>query len=424
MIQAIKTTTAFVSVTILFFAWGFISSNNDPLLTALKAIFDLNWSEALLTQFVSFIASGLISLPAAALINRVGAVKAILVSLLTMAFGCFFMQLGTGAQIYGLILLALFIIACGITSLQVAANPLIAALGPASASHFRLTLAQTFNSLGVVIGVHFGSKIMLSSEILSIKKDILTGAVEHITDAAQRSGALSAVADAFLIMGIAIICLMAFVFWQRKAIESASVTLTSEKGASVLDALGSKWAVFGAIVIGLYVGAEVSIGSIMIKFLNGVDIMNLPLETAGKYLANLYWGGALVGRLIGSYLLTRVRATHLLTIAATCATFLCLVVAVSTGHIAGYAALGVGIFNSIMFPTIFTITLERAGVAQSSTSGLLCLAIVGGAILPVSVGAIADSTNLSMSFFVPLFAYLVIAIFAILAGRQRPNDAN
>ena len=417
--KTIGATSAFVSITTLFFVWGFIASNNDPLLTALKAIFNLNWSEALLTQFVSFIASGLISLPAAALINRIGSVKAILVALSAMAFGCFFIQIGTGIQIYALILLALFILAGGITALQVAANPLIAALGPSETSHFRLTFAQTFNSLGVVIGVHFGSKIMLSSDILSVKKDILTGAVEHISDVTLKGLALSAVSHAFMIMGIMVLLLMAFIFWQRKTIESASPNQAECNNGSVLDALKSKWAIFGAIVIGLYVGAEVSIGSIMIKFLNQSEILDLPLETAGIYLANLYWGGALVGRFIGTFLLTRMRATILLLGAASFATILCLTAALTKGEIAGFAALGVGVCNSIMFPTIFTITLERAGVAQSSTSGLLCLAIVGGAILPISVGAIADSTNLSMAFFVPFIAYMVITGFAALAGKAK-----
>lgn len=416
MFKTAKTSAAFISVTILFFAWGFIASNNDPLLTALKAVFNLTWSEALLTQFVSFIASGLISLPAAALINRIGAVKTILVALGIMAIGCFFVDFGTELQVYGFILVALFILAAGITSLQVAANPLIAGLGPQESSHFRLTFAQTFNSLGVVIGVHFGSKIMLSSDILEVKKDLLSGKVLPISDPLQRAEALGAVSHAFFIMGIAVLLLMAFIFWQRKLIERESQNKPTESKASVLDALKSKWAIFGALVIGLYVGAEVSIGSIMIKFLNQSDILNLELEDAGNYLANIYWGGALIGRFIGSYLLTKIRATSLLYSAASCAAILCFIAAISTGEIAGFAALGVGFFNSIMFPIIFTITLEKSDAAQSSTSGLLCLAISFGAVLPLMMGAIADHSSLSISFFVPVVAYIIIAIFAGFAG--------
>ena len=184
-------------------------------------------------------------------------------------------------------------------------------------------------------------------------------------------------------------------------------------------ALRSRWAVFGAIAIGLYVGAEVSIGSIMINFLNREEVLNLSLETAGFYLANIYWMGALVGRFVGSYLLTRFPAAVLLGCAAAMAALLCVTVVTADGPIAAYAALMVGLFNSIMFPTIFTITLERAGVAQSSTSGLLCVAIVGGAILPYTVGLIADNLSLSTAFLVPMLAYVAITVFAMLAAKAR-----
>jgi FHS family L-fucose permease-like MFS transporter len=183
------------------------------------------------------------------------------------------------------------------------------------------------------------------------------------------------------------------------------------------DVLRSRWAIFGAVAIGLYVGAEVSIGSIMINFLNQPQVLGLPLEDAGAYLANFYWGGALVGRLVGTLLLTRVRATRLLATCGVIAALLCVAVLAGSGPVSGYAALAIGLFNSIMFPTIFTITLERSGVSQSSTSGLLCLAIFGGAVLPLAVGAMADRFGLAVSFAVPLAAYAFIALFA-LAARE------
>jgi FHS family L-fucose permease-like MFS transporter len=181
--------------------------------------------------------------------------------------------------------------------------------------------------------------------------------------------------------------------------------------------------VFGAAAIGLYVGAEVSISSIMINFLNQRSVLGLPFDDAGAYLANFYWGGALCGRLVGTALLTKVRATGLLAGCGIVAAMLCVTVLEVHGPIAGYAALAIGFFNSIMFPTIFTITLERSGVSQSSTSGLLCLAIFGGAVLPVAVGAIADRFGLSVSFVVPLVAYAFIALFAAAARgeRRRPT---
>ena len=403
---------AFISVTTLFFAWGFITSNNDPLIASLKASFHLSYTEALMTQLVFFAAYGFMSFPAAALLNRVGSVQSILLALTTMIIGCLLVQFIVRYQDYSLILAALFVLGIGITTLQVAANPLAAALGPPESSHFRLTFAQAFNSLGVVLGVNFGSKVMLGEEVLK-------SGHAPITNAADRILALQAVSHAFLIIAALLAGLMAFIWFSRRRISDAADGVADAGGGSVLDALKSRWALFGSVAIGLYVGAEVSIGSIMINFLNQPEIMDLPLETAGFYLANIYWMGALIGRFVGSYLLTRLAAPKLLMTAAGFASLLCLTVAFSGGPMAGYAALSVGLFNSIMFPTIFTITLERAGVSQASTSGLLCVAIVGGAILPYVVGQMADQSSLTLSFTIPMAAYAVIATFGLLSQRAK-----
>lgn len=403
---------AFVSVTTLFFAWGFITSNNDPLIASLKASFHLTYTEALLTQLVFFAAYGFMSFPAAALLNKVGSVRSIMIALTTMIAGCLLVQFITQFQSYWLILAALFVLGIGITTLQVAANPLAAALGPPESSHFRLTFAQAFNSLGVVLGVNFGSRIMLSEEVLK-------SGHAPITNDADRILALNAVSHAFLLIAALLAGLMVFIWFSRRRISTAAALIEQPGEGSVLDALKSRWALFGALAIGLYVGAEVSIGSVMINFLNQPEIMNLPLETAGFYLGNIYWMGALIGRFVGSYLLTRVDATRLLLGAAAMASLLCLTVALTGGPVAGYAALSVGLFNSIMFPTIFTITLERSGVSQASTSGLLCVAIVGGAILPYVVGSMADQASLTLSFLVPMLAYGVIALFGMLSSGAK-----
>ena len=191
----------------------------------------------------------------------------------------------------------------------------------------------------------------------------------------------------------------------------------------MFDALRSRWAVFGAVAIALYVGAEVSIGSIMINFLNQRQVLGLPFEAAGGYLANFYWGGALCGRLVGTALLTRMRADRLLAACGVVAAALCLIVLAGHGPLIGYAALAIGFFNSIMFPTIFSLTLERSTVSHSATSGLLSAAILGGALLPLAVGAVADRFGLSAAFAVPLLGYAFIALFAVAArearGRQR-----
>jgi FHS family L-fucose permease-like MFS transporter len=243
--------------------------------------------------------------------------------------------------------------------------------------------------------------------------------------AAHQGQLLGAVDRAFLIMAGLLTALLIFFAFLRGFIIRVAPNQRTLAPAGMFDALRSPWAIFGAVAIGLYVGAEVSVGSIMINFLNQRSVLGLPFDDAGAYLANFYWGGALCGRLIGTALLTRIRATRLLGACGIIAALLCLMVLAMHGPVAGYAALAIGLFNSIMFPTIFTITLERSGVSQSSTSGLLCLAIFGGALLPITVGRIADAFGLSASFIVPLAAYSFIALFAVAARAtdERPEPA-
>ncbi len=410
-----RTFLAFAAVTILFLAWGFITSNNDPLIVALRAAFSLDYTEALLTQIVFFLAYGLLSLPAAWMSSRIGAVDMILASLAVMASGCLLVVLSTSAGDFWPILAALFVLAGGFTALQVAANPLAAELGPRHRSHLRLNFAQAFNSLGVVLGVHFGSLVMLGDPALR------TAPIASM-DFSHRSELLRAVDRAFLIMAALLGGLLLLFAFLRRFLVSAAPSHRTAVPAGMFEALRSPWALFGAAAIGLYVGAEVSIGSIMINFLNQSSVLGIPFDDAGAFLANFYWGGALCGRLVGTVLLTQVRATLLLGACGIIAALLCLVVLASHGPIAGYAALAIGLFNSIMFPTIFTITLQRSGVSQSSTSGLLCLAIFGGALLPIAVGTIADRFGLSASFVVPLGAYAFIAFFAV-AARDVDNAA-
>lgn len=403
-----RTFLAFAAVTSLFFAWGFITSNNDPLIVALRTAFHLDYTEALLTQIVFFLAYGLLSLPAAWLTSRVGAVDMILGSLALMASGCLLVFASASAGEFWPILAALFVLAGGFTALQVAANPLAAELGAPQRSHLRLNFAQAFNSLGVVVGVHFGSFVMLGGPALRAISNTRM-------DLVRRGELLHAVDRAFLIMaGLLAGLLLLFAFLRTFLIRVAPNHRTAAP-AGMFEALRSPWAMFGAAAIGLYVGAEVSIGSIMINFLNQPRILGLPFEVAGSYLANFYWGGALCGRLVGTVLLTKVRATHLLGVCGVVAALLCLTVLVTHGPVAGYAALLIGFFNSVMFPTIFTITLERSGVSQSATSGLLCLAIFGGAMLPLAVGTIADRLGLSASFIVPFAAYAFVVFFAVAA---------
>ncbi|MCM8731004.1 MFS transporter [Hephaestia sp. GCM10023244] len=401
---------AFATVTTLFFAWGFISSNNDPLLVSLRLIFDLSYTEAFVTQIVFSVAFGLMSLPAAAISNRIGPVNTVLAALVTMIAGCLLLWPAAVADAYIPILAALFVLAIGITVLQVASNPLAAALGSAESSHFRLTLAQALNSLGVVVGANYGARLLLGRE-----------AARHTQpgtfDAASRARGLGDIVEAYAFIAMALAVLFIFIWCQRHRIEMAITGGgVARSEGSVLGAFKSRWAVFGAITIGLYVGAEVSVGGIMINFLGQSSTLGLPFAQGARYLAYFYWGGALVGRFVGSYALTRVPAARLLAGCGLAAAGLCGLVVLATGPIAGYAALAIGLFNSIMFPTIFSLTLERAAVSRSSVSGLLFLATSAGAVLPILVGMMADTAGLGLAFAVPLVGYALITAFAVTAG--------
>jgi FHS family L-fucose permease-like MFS transporter len=403
---------AFIAVTTLFFAWGFITSLIDPLIAAVKGIYSLGDREALLTQFAFFISYGVVSLPAAALLTRAGHVRTILLSLAAMLAACLVILLATFVETYTLVLAGLFLLGSGITALQVAANPLSASLGDPERSHFRLVFSQAFNSLGTVIGPYLGARVMLQ------------GAAHEggTVDAAARTEALSHIHSAFLIVAGLMALLIAFIWVSRGRIEAAAPARPTV-ASSPWGALKSRWALFGGLAIFLYVGAEVSIGSLLALFLSERRIFDMPLQQAAE-LVSLYWGGAMVGRFVGSFLLTRISAARLLAAAAALAALLCLVAFASAGPIAGYAAIAVGLFNSIMFPTIFTLTLERSSASHASTSGLLCVAIVGGAFLPQLYGHIADVAGRSVAYAVPAAAYAVIVAFAIAALRNRARPAD
>jgi MFS transporter, FHS family, L-fucose permease len=399
----------FMAITTLFFAWGAITQMVDPLVASVRAIFSLSYTEALLTQFAYFLAYGVVSLPGAAMVARVGYGRSIVIALVTMIVGCLIIPLATYLGTYELVLLALFIIASGVTVLQVAANPLASALGPQEKSHFRLLFAQTFNSFGTVIAPYVGSAIMLSGGMFA--------AGDGVADAvARRAQSLRSIDTAFFIIVVMLALLTVLIIAFRRRMEAVAPTLTEGPRTPVLSALSSRWAVFGALAIFLYVGAEVSIGSILTNFMHQKDVLDFTMEKAGKY-TSFYWGGAFVGRILGSLLLLRAPASRMLMLFAAIAAILCLTVSQSTGDVSAYAALAIGLFNSIMFPVIFTLTLERSTASQAATSGLLCMAIVGGAVLPLLVGLVGDSSGLHTSFLVPMIAYAAISVFAFAAGR-------
>ena len=422
---------AFIAVTTLFFAWGFITSLNDPLVAAVKGIFTLSNVQAQLSAFAFFIAYGLVSFPAAALIARIRPVPAILLAIAMMALACLVMLGAANVAHYTLVLVGLFIMASGITILQVAANPLAAALGDPKGSHFRLTLSQTFNSFGTFIGPFLGSVLFLKG--VEVKQGaVLTPAV--------RADALAGIDRAYFWICGLLVLLLLFFWFSRRTVADAAPHPAPGKGMVALigEAFASRWVLFGGLAIFLYVGAEVSIGTQMALFLNsnaiwgqsdipftvpllghamGSDgVSGVSLQEAGKAVA-FYWGGAMVGRAIGSGLLAKFDAPRLLAFFTAVACALCLYVFAFGGVSAGCVVLAIGLFNSIMFPVIFTITLDRSSATEEATSGLLCTAIVGGAFVPLLVGAVADPAGYVAAFLVPGACYLVPLIFAAAAGR-------
>src|SRR5690349_3337934 len=405
-------TSAYAIVTCLFFAWGFITSLVDPLVAAVKGIFQLSDVEAQLSASAFFIAYGVMSLPAAVLLSRKKAVPTVLIALGLMVTGCLIMLVAANIAQYELVLLGLFVLASGITILQVAANPLAAALGPPERSHFRLTFSQTFNSLGTFLAPYLIAGILLTGGIFDVPKG--TPITPEL-----RLESFAKIDQAFLLIAGALVLLAIFIFVLRRLLDVAKPVDEGQR-PSVGPALKSPWALFGSAAIFLYVGAEVAIGSAMTNFLHEPDMLNVSLEEAGK-MVSLYWGGAMVGRLIGSGLLFVVkdRAPWLLAAFATGAALLCLAVTQLHGHTAAYLALSIGLFNSIMFPVIFTSTLERSSASPAATSGLLCLAIVGGAILPCVYGLIADKAGLHTAYFLPAVAYVLIVVFAVAATRAK-----
>ncbi|MGN6620111.1 MAG: sugar MFS transporter [Sphingomonas sp.] len=406
---------AFASVTTLFFAWGFITSIVDPLVAAVKSIFSLTNLEAQVSTFAFFIAYGIVSIPAAILVSRLRAVPSIILAISMMVAACIIMLLGANAAAYVGVLIGLFVMASGITILQVAANPLAAALGPPERSHFRLTLSQAFNSLGTVLGPLLGASLLLRG--IDVKEGVA------LSDAARHS-ALGSIDTSFQIIAVLLAILGGFIWLVRRRITAAAPPLATAHGfaETMGQVAGARWALLGGLAIFLYVGAEVSIGSQMALFLNSGSIWDIPLQQAGFYVS-LYWGGAMVGRFIGSALLTRFPAYRLLAVNTAIAALLCLFVVLTRGVPAGYAALAIGLFNSIMFPVIFTLTLERSTASTEATSGFLCMSIIGGALVPLLVGKVADISDYATALAVPLVCYVVLFLFALGAGRAPTHAA-
>jgi MFS transporter, FHS family, L-fucose permease len=404
---------ALATVTTLFFMWGFLTCLNDILVPHLKSIFDLNYAGIMLVQFAFFGSYFLFSIPSAKLIDLIGYQRSMVVGLLIMGAGAFLFVPAASVPSYPLFLVALIVLAAGITCLQVAANPYVTVLGKPETASSRLNLTQAFNSLGTFLAPFFGGLFILTAA----RKIEEIRALAPADLQAYRLHEAATVKMPYLGLGIALVLLaIAIGSFKLPKIEHAQHQL----GEKVNDSI---WRhpnlVFGAIAIFVYVGAEVSIGSFLVNYFNQPEIGGLTEKVAASFVA-FYWGGAMVGRFIGSALLQRVKTGTLLGICAICAAALVAISMLTNGHVAMYSIILVGFFNSIMFPSIFTLGVAELGPLTGDGSGILIMAIVGGAIIPLAQGWIADQIGIHHAFFLPVICYLYILFYAL--SGSRPNS--
>ena len=402
------------TVTTLFFMWGFLTCLNDILVPHLKSIFDLNYKQSQFIQLAFFGAYFVFSFPASKLVDWIGYQKSMVVGLVTAGIGAFLFVPAALVPSYPLFLGAFIVLAAGITCLQVAANPYVTVLGRPQTASSRLNLTQAFNSLGTFLAPFFGGWLILSAAPKTMA-DIRAMAPDALQ--AYRLHEAATVKMPYVGLGVALILLaVAIGGFKLPKIEHAQ----HKVGEKVNDSI---WKhpnlIFGAIAIFVYVGAEVSIGSFLVNYFTQPEIGGLTDKVAASFVA-FYWGGAMVGRFIGSAILQKLSTRGLLGICAVCAGALVAISMLSTGHFAMYSIILVGLFNSIMFPSIFTLGVAELGPLTGDGSGVMIMAIVGGAIIPVAQGAIADRIGIHHAFFLPVICYVYILFFAL--SGSRPNS--
>jgi MFS transporter, FHS family, L-fucose permease len=406
--------TPLAVLTTLFFMWGFITVLNDILVPHLKSIFELNYTRVMLIQFAFFSAYFIFSIPSAKIIDAIGYKRTMVVGLLTMALGALLFIPSASLPSYPLFLTALMILAAGITALQVAANPYVAVLGPPETASSRLNLAQAFNSLGTTIGPYLGGLLILSSTAKSTEsiRQMSADAVQ-----AYRIHEASSVKLPYFLIALTLIALsVAIGMFKLPPMPGAE-----RHGGTPKESLWKyRHLVLGAVAIFVYVGAEVSIGSFLVNYFSQPDIGNLTEKEAARFVS-FYWGSAMIGRFIGSAILQKVRTGIVLGFAAAMASLLVCMSMLTTGHVAMWSIILVGLFNSVMFPSIFTLGIAELGPLTGDGSGMLVMAIVGGAILPVAQGALADHFGIHHAFFLPAICYLYIIYYALWGSRPTPG---
>lgn len=405
---------AMAVVTTVFFMWGFVTVLNDILVPHLKSMFELNYTQIMLIQFTFFSAYFLMSLPSAKVIEKMGYQRSIVLGLVVMGAGALVFVPAARAASYPVFLLALWILASGITLLQVAANPYVAVLGPPESSSSRLNLSQAFNSLGTAVGPIIGGFLILSQAPLP-ETSLRALGPEQLQ--AYRAGQASSVELPYIVIAVVLLLLAWGISrFHLPVVETIDTSNKKSSRASFRLLWKHPNLVFGAAAIFLYVGAEVSIGSFLVNYFSQPDIGAMTERVASRYVS-LYWTGAMVGRFIGSAVLRKTRPGATLGLVAIVA---CLLVCASMstfGMIAVGSILAVGLFNSIMFPTIFTLGIAGLGTLTGEGSGILVMAIVGGAIVPVAQGALADHIGIHTAFFLPALCYLYIAFYGFRGSR-------
>jgi FHS family L-fucose permease-like MFS transporter len=401
---------ALAVVTSLFFMWGFVTVLNDVLVPHLKSIFDLNYAKVMLIQFAFFSAYFFFSMPSAWLIDSVGYKKTMVSGVVTMGLGALLFVPAASVPSFPLFLTALIVLAGGITALQVAANPYVAVLGPPQTASSRLNLSQAFNSVGTAIAPWLGGILILSAapENMQAVRAMRADALQ-----AYRIQEASSVIRPYLIIGLALIALGIAISFFRLPPMPGAERHGKVPGQSVWK---HRHLVLGTVAIFVYVGAEVSIGSFLINYFSQPYIGNISELAASKYVS-FYWGGAMVGRFIGSAILQKARTGPVLGGAAIAAWALVCASMLASGHLAMWSIILVGLFNSVMFPSIFTLGIAELGPLTGDGSGLLIMAIVGGAIIPVLQGALADHIGIHHAFILPAICYLYIMFYAFKGSK-------
>jgi FHS family L-fucose permease-like MFS transporter len=394
-------------LTSLFFIWGFITCLNDILIPHLKAVFTLSYAQAMLVQFCFFTAYFIVSVPSGYLVEKIDYKGGIIGGLLIAGIGCLLFYPAAGLHSYPLFLTAFFVLASGITLLQVAANPYVTVLGAPETASSRLTLTQAFNSLGTTLAPYFGAVFILSTAVKSADQIQLLDA-EQLSS--YQAAEAAAVQSPYLLLASVLFVLAAIFALLKLPKIQAEIKTAVQNQPSQQSAWHYPHLVLGAIAIFVYVGGEVAIGSFLVSFLGQANIAALAEQDAGKFVS-FYWGGAMVGRFIGAFVMQKIKPANVLAFNALAAVLLILTAIFSDGSLAMWSLLAVGLCNSVMFPTIFSLALNGLGIHTGQGSGILCAAIVGGAIVPLIQGVLADSFGLQIAFLVPVVCYLYIGFY-------------